>query len=68
MSTDNSHGSDPERSRRQRQRVLSDRVKRIYDEVVREPIPTDFLSLLEEADDASALRGENGSKRGGNNQ
>lgn len=68
MTTDNSHGSDPERSRRQRQRVLSDRVKRIYDEVVREPIPQDFLSLLDEIDEADASGDGSNAKRGGNNQ
>ena len=36
-----------------RQKVLGDRLRRLFDDVVDEPVPDDFLKLLEEADSAS---------------
>ena len=37
---------------KQRQDRIGDRLRQLYDEVANEPVPDDFLKLLEEADDA----------------
>ncbi len=41
---------DDERSRRARRKRLGDQLKRLYDDVANEPVPDDFLKLLEQAD------------------
>lgn len=42
-------GEDP-KSRRARHRRLGDELRRMYEDVAREPVPDDFLKLLEDAD------------------
>ena len=37
-------------SARDRQRVIGDRLRKLFDEVVAEPVPDEFLKLLEDAD------------------
>ncbi|MFC6200052.1 NepR family anti-sigma factor [Ponticaulis profundi] len=39
-------------SRRSRQKRLGDQLKRMYDDVVQEAVPDDFMKLLEDADKA----------------
>lgn len=54
MSEDNSGGSDAKpvdpRLARRRQDALGRRLRQMYDEVVEEPVPDDFMSFLEQAD------------------
>ena len=46
-----SEGSaDEDRSRKFRQKRIGDQLRRLYDEVTQEPVPDEFLSLLEQAD------------------
>ena len=42
--------NDDPASKRSRQKRLGDQLKRLYDDVVEEPIPDEFMKLLEEAD------------------
>lgn len=47
-----SSGRDDEeaRSRRLRQKRIGNQLRRLYEDVATEPIPDDFMKLLEEAD------------------
>lgn len=47
------HLQNETRERRARNRKIGEKLRQIYDEVASEPVPDDFLKLLEEADDAS---------------
>ena len=38
------------RDRRSRQKRIGNQLRRLYDNVATEPVPDDFLKLLEEAD------------------
>lgn len=38
---------------RRRQDAIGRRLRQMYDEVVSEPLPADFLSILEQADDGA---------------
>ncbi|MEZ5938538.1 MAG: NepR family anti-sigma factor [Hyphomonadaceae bacterium] len=42
------------RGRRARQRDIADRLQRMYEQVLDEPVPDDFLRLLDEADRAGS--------------
>ncbi len=44
---------DTERSRKVRQKRIGDQLRRLYDDVTSEPVPDEFLSLLEQADNSS---------------
>ena len=44
--------NDDMTSRRSRQKRLGDQLKRMYDDVVQEAVPDDFMKLLEDADKA----------------
>ncbi|WP_300376909.1 NepR family anti-sigma factor [Henriciella sp.] len=44
---------ETERSRKVRQRRLGDQLRRIYEDVTTEPVPDEFLNLLEQADQSS---------------
>ena len=44
---------------RARQRVLGREIRRMYDEVVQEPVPPDFLTLLGEIDEAKDKKDTN---------
>ena len=50
MSKKSSDGSEDDRFRRTRQKRIGDQLRRLYDDVTSEPVPDDFLSLLEQAD------------------
>jgi hypothetical protein len=45
---------------RARQRAIGRELRRLYDEIVQEPIPEDFVDLLKQID-AAALKKEGGS-------
>lgn len=42
------------RSEDARQRKIGDTLKQLYEDVAKEPVPDDFLKLLEEADQNSS--------------
>lgn len=44
----------------QRQKRIGDQLRKLYDDVANEPVPDDFLRLLEEADDTFDADGETG--------
>ena len=46
---------------RSRQRAIGRELRRLFDEVVQEPIPEDFLELLKKIDAAAAVRKDGGS-------
>ncbi|WP_084418414.1 NepR family anti-sigma factor [Henriciella litoralis] len=45
--------ADEGRSRKLRQKRIGDQLRRLYDDVTSEPVPDEFLSLLEQADNSS---------------
>lgn len=44
---------DESRARKARQKRIGDQLRKIYDDVTSEPVPDEFLNLLEQADNAS---------------
>ncbi len=44
----------------ERQRAIGAQLRQMYDEVVREPVPEEFLRLLEEAERAEKAKKKNG--------
>ncbi|MEO0981804.1 MAG: NepR family anti-sigma factor [Pseudomonadota bacterium] len=53
MTEKNRPGPRNDKGAKQRQDRIGDRLRQLYDEVANEPVPDDFLKLLEEADDAA---------------
>ncbi len=53
MSKESKPDKDIERSRKVRQKRIGDQLRRIYDDVTSEPVPDEFLNLLEQADKSS---------------
>ena len=49
---------DKARSVRARQRALGREIRRMFDGVVKEPVPDDFLDLLKRIDDSDDKLGE----------
>ncbi|WP_147372766.1 NepR family anti-sigma factor [Henriciella mobilis] len=45
--------AEADRSRRVRQKRIGDQLRRLYDDVTSEPVPDEFLNLLEQADKSS---------------
>jgi len=45
------------RERRARGKKIGDKLRAMYDDVANEPVPDEFLKLLEDADDASEDQG-----------
>ncbi len=45
-------------SAKRRQSGIGDKLRQIYDDVVNEPVPDDFLNLLKDADEAASKRSE----------
>ena len=45
--------NDEQRARKVRQKRIGEQLRKIYDDVTSEPVPDDFLNLLEQADKAS---------------
>jgi hypothetical protein len=52
MTSANNAGRES-RAKRSRQKIIGDQLKRFYDDVTREPVPDEFLRLLELADKKS---------------
>ena len=48
-----SEGVRARRERRARGKQIGDKLRSMYDDVANEPVPDEFLKLLEDADDAS---------------
>ena len=48
-----SEGVQARRERRARGKQIGDKLRAMYDDVANEPVPDEFLKLLEDADDAS---------------
>jgi hypothetical protein len=61
LSKDQDQDRDKARAVRARQRAIGRELRRIYDGVVSEPVPDDFLDLLKKIDDDA------GDKPGGKN-
>ena len=47
---------DTDRSRKVRQRRIGDQLRRLYDDVTTEPVPDEFLNLLEKADKSTSKK------------
>jgi hypothetical protein len=69
VTTEGSSGRGGQRRRRatsdeagERQRAIGERLRALFDGVVNEPIPEDFLKLLEEAEGVSAASKDAGSE------
>ncbi len=56
MQTDGESGR-VSRAKKGRQKVLGEQLKRVYQEVVNEAVPDEFMRLLEEADRNSKAEG-----------
>ena len=63
MTKDHEQDRDKTRAVRARQRAIGRELRRIYDGVVTEPIPDDFLDLLRKIDETDDAEG----KPSGNN-
>ena len=50
MSEDAKPDAEGDRSRKVRQKRIGDQLRQIYDDVTSEPVPDEFMSLLEQAD------------------
>lgn len=48
--------AEADRSRRVRQKRIGDQLRRLYDDVTSEPVPDEFLNLLEQADKSSKTK------------
>ena len=53
MSDDAKPDAENDRSRKVRQKRIGDQLRRLYDDVTSEPVPNEFLNLLEQADQSS---------------
>ena len=53
MNKDSKPEADGDRSRKVRQKRIGDQLRRLYDDVTSEPVPDEFLNLLEQADKSS---------------
>lgn len=51
MSDDDKTERDKSRAIRVRQRAIGRELRRMFDDVVKEPVPDDFLSLLQQIDE-----------------
>jgi hypothetical protein len=54
-------GADPETSideARLRQQAIGVKLRQMFDEIVNEPVPRDFLEILRRADDKGAVGGQ----------
>ncbi len=62
-SVSNEQKSDLEKGRliRARQRAIGRELRRMYDNVAKEPVPDDFLDLLHKIDETGAKEGKKGS-------
>ncbi|MGA9796472.1 MAG: NepR family anti-sigma factor [Rhizomicrobium sp.] len=51
MKTDQKLDRDKNRAVRARQRAIGRELRRVYDDVAKEPVPDDFLDLLKKIDE-----------------
>jgi hypothetical protein len=58
VSKDHKSGREKNRAIRTRQRAIGRELRRIFDDVAKEPVPDDFLDLLRKIDDASDGKGK----------
>jgi hypothetical protein len=56
MSKEAKPDEDTDRSRKVRQRRIGDQLRRLYDDVTTEPVPDEFLNLLEQADRSTSKK------------
>jgi len=55
LSTEDNNDRDKARAVRARQRAIGRELRRMYDGVVSEPVPDDFMDLLRRIDDSTIL-------------
>lgn len=53
MSNDAKPDAEGDRSRKVRSKRIGDQLRQLYDDVTSEPVPDEFMSLLEQADKSS---------------
>lgn len=53
MNKDAKPDADAGRSRKVQQKRIGDQLRKLYDDVTSEPVPDEFMSLLEQADKSS---------------
>lgn len=58
MNESTSDGGISRRERRERGKKIGDKLRAMYDDVANEPVPDEFLKLLEDADEASENEGK----------
>jgi hypothetical protein len=58
LSKDENHDSGKSRAVRARQRAIGRELRRMYDGVVNEPVPDEFMDLLRKMDDAEGAPGD----------
>lgn len=63
LAKDDDHDGDRTRAVRARQRAIGRELRRIYDGVVNEPVPDEFLDLLRKIDDAEVAGGKQTEKK-----
>lgn len=56
LSNDTKPDKSDHRERKVRQTRIGDQLRRLYDEVTTEPVPDEFLNLLEQADQTSSTK------------
>jgi hypothetical protein len=57
LSTDDNNDRDQARAVRARQRAIGRELRRMYDGIVNEPVPDDFLDLLRRIDESGESGG-----------
>jgi hypothetical protein len=57
LSTDDNNDRDRARAVRARQRAIGRELRRVYDGVVNEPVPDDFMDLLRRIDESGETDG-----------
>jgi hypothetical protein len=63
LTKEQDHDRDKTRAVRARQRAIGRELRRIYDGVVSEPVPDEFLDLLRRIDDADELGAKSNEKK-----
>lgn len=63
LAKDDDQNGDKTRAVRARQRAIGRELRRIYDGVVSEPIPDEFLDLLRQIDDTDEAGDKTGEKK-----
>jgi len=63
LTKDDGQNGDKTRAVRARQRAIGRELRRIYDGVVSEPVPDEFLDLLRQIDDSDEAGEKHGEKK-----